>query len=268
MNQADEIASTTNFHAQLANYSLQLDYIQGQLFSLQTQVNHSDAYMKTHFRQVKGSIDHLTIGMSLLYFMVNKINTTTTVERTFFERGSCGGGEGGSGSGNGSGNGDQGKGEEDPNAERAKSVEDSSIKGEKPQNKSQDESGSGKDKGAEDSGRDKGKGKQALQSSDEDYYYQGEQDDFDAFNIQEEEQEEVGELPGVNEYEEEGSFDDWEEGELPSDPKFNEDFKKQQMDLRRKEDELEKISQVIMKKAELLKAENEEKQRIHNLKIK
>ena len=28
--------------------------------------------------------------------------------------------------------------------------------------------------------RDKGKGKQVLQSSDEDYYYQGEQDDFDA----------------------------------------------------------------------------------------
>ena len=35
----------------------------------------------------------------------------------------------------------------------------------------------------------------------------------------------------------------------------NEEFKKQQQDLRRKEDELEKISQVITKKAELLKAE-------------
>ena len=41
--------------------------------------------------------------------MVKKINTTTVVERTFFEGGSGGGGEGGSGSGNGSGNGDQGK---------------------------------------------------------------------------------------------------------------------------------------------------------------
>ena len=71
----------------------------------------------------------------------------------------------------------------------------------------------------------------------------------------------------MNETEEEASFDDWEEGELPSDPKFNEEFKKQQLDLRRKEDELEKISQVISKKVELLKSENEEKQRLHNLKI-
>ena len=68
----------------------------------------------------------------------------------------------------------------------------------------------------------------------------------------------IEELPGVNE-QEESSFDDWEEGELPSDPLFNEEFKKQQQDLRKKEDELEKISRVITKKAELLKAENEKK---------
>ena len=192
--------------------------------------------MKTHLRQVEALIDHLTTGMSLLYSMVKKINTTTAAERTFFEGGSGGGGEGGSSSGNGSGNGDNEKGKEDPNAERAKSVEDSSTKGKKPQDIPQEESGFGRDKEVEDSMRDKGKGKQVLQSSDEEYYYQGEQDDFDAFNIQEEEQEVVEELPGVNEYEEEASFDDWEEGELPSDPKFNEEFKKQQMDLRRKED--------------------------------
>ena len=71
----------------------------------------------------------------------------------------------------------------------------------------------------------------------------------------------------MNETEEEAYFDDWEEEDLPSDPKFNEEFKNEQMDLRRKEDELEKISQVITKKAELLKAENEEKQHLHNLKI-
>ena len=44
-------------------------------------------------------------------------------------------------------------------------------------------------------------------------------------------------------------------------------FKKQLLDLRRKEDELEKISQVILKKAELLKIENEEKKHLHNLRI-
>ena len=175
----------------------------------------------THFRQVEGSIDHLTTGMSLLYPMVKKLNTTTATERKLFEGGSCDGEKGCSGSGNGSGNGNQGKDKEDPNAERAKSVEDSSTQGEKPQ----DVSGLGKDNGVVDSGRDKGKGKQVLQSSNEDYYYQGEQDDFDAFNIQEEELEKVEELPGVNEYEEEASFDNWKEGELPSDPLFNEEFK-------------------------------------------
>ena len=64
----------------------------------------------------------------------------------------------------------------------------------------------------------------------------------------------------------EASFDEWEE-EVPSDAQFNEEFKKHQLDLQRKEDELEKISQVISKKAELLKLENEEKQRLHNLKV-
>ena len=133
MNQADDIAKTSNSHAQLAKYSLQLDFIQGQLFNLQTQANHSDVYMKTHFKQVKDSIEHLTTGMSLLYSMIKKINTTTVAERTFFEGGSGGGGEGGPGSGVGSGNGDKGKGKEDPHASRAKSVEDFSTKGEKPQ---------------------------------------------------------------------------------------------------------------------------------------
>ena len=149
--------------------------------------------------------------------MVKKINTTTLAERTFFEGGSCGGGEGGSGSGAGSGCGDKAKGKEDPHSTRAKSVEDSSTKGEKsqsqgPQPTQGDEEGGSK--------RDKGKGKQVLQSSDEDYYYQGEQDDFDVFNILEEMHEEMEELPGINEHEEE-AFDDFEEeDEVPSDPAF------------------------------------------------
>ena len=54
---------------------------------------------------------------------------------------------------------------------------------------------------------------------------------------------------------------------MPSDPAFNAEFNKQSQDLKRKKGELEKISQVITKKAELLKAENQEKQRLHNLKV-
>ena len=166
MNQSDDISSISDSHAQLDNYSLQLDFIQGQLFNLQTQANHSDVYMKTHFKQVEGSIEHLTTRMSLLYAMIKKINTTTVAERTFFEGGSSGGGEGGSGSGAGSGNGDKGKGKENHHASRAKSVEDSSTKGEKPsQEKPQDKQGPqfqqqdelggfGRDKGDEESERD------------------------------------------------------------------------------------------------------------------
>ena len=60
MIQAEDISSITDSHAELANYSLQLDYLQGQLFTLQNQVNHSDVYMKTHFKQVEGSIENLT----------------------------------------------------------------------------------------------------------------------------------------------------------------------------------------------------------------
>ena len=94
MNQAEDIANTINSHAQLANYSLQMDYLQGQIFTLQNQSAHTDADMKIHFKKVEGSIEHLTTGMSLLYSMVKKINTTTPAERTFFEGGSGGGGEG------------------------------------------------------------------------------------------------------------------------------------------------------------------------------
>ena len=154
IHQADDIASTLDSHAQLANYCLQMDYLQGQIFTLQDQLAHTDIDIKIHFKKVEGSIDHLTTGMSLLYSMVKKINTTTPAERTFFEGGSGGGGEGGSGSGAGSGSGDKAKGKEDPHSNRAKSVEDSSTKGEKSKSQQPQPSDHEEDR------RDKGKGKQ------------------------------------------------------------------------------------------------------------
>ena len=95
MNQADDIASISDAHAQLANYSLQMDYLQGQIFTLQNQLRHTTADMKNHFKTVEDKIDHLTTGMSLLYSMVKKLQTTTAAERTFFEGGSGGGGRDG-----------------------------------------------------------------------------------------------------------------------------------------------------------------------------
>ena len=102
-------------------------------------------------------------------------------EMRFFEGGNSGEGSFGSGSG---------KGDEDPGFPKSKLVEDFSTKGEKKGEAAE------KDKK---SGEDKGKGEQVM--SDEDFYYQGEHDDFDAFNIQEE-------LPGVNESEQEALFDE------------------------------------------------------------
>ena len=132
MIQAEDISSMTDSHVELANSPLQLDFIQGQLFNILNQVNHNDAYIRTHFREVEGSIEHLTTGMSLLYSMIKKINTTIVADRNFFEGCSGGGGEGGLGSGAGSGDGNKGNGKEDPHASRAKSIEDSSTKGDKP----------------------------------------------------------------------------------------------------------------------------------------
>ena len=57
-----------------------------------------------------------------------------------------------------------------------------------------------------------------IRESKNDFYYQGEQYDFDAFVDKEE-------LPGVNESEPEASFYEWEE-ETPLDSKFDEELKK------------------------------------------
>ena len=160
--------------------------------------------MKSHFQKVESALDHLNTRMILLYSMVKKEHPPTVDERTFFEGGSgCGGGSaGGGGSGSGT---DKGKRKEDPQSEKSKSIEDSLTKGEK----------------QGELGEDKGKGKHVM--SDEDFYYQGEQDNYDVFNIQ---QDQVV-LPDKNEAEQEASFEDWEEGEVSSDPNFNEEFKKQ-----------------------------------------
>ena len=124
--------------------------------------------------------------------MIKKEHPPNAKDRTFFEGGPSGGaGSGGGGGGSGSGSSsdygtDKGKRKEDPHSEKSKSVEDTSTKGEKQEAKKYKE-----------------KGKQVM--SDEDFYYQGEQDDFQAFKTQKE-------PPTENEYEQEALFDEWEEG--------------------------------------------------------
>ena len=135
--------------------------------------------------------------MKHLYYMIKNANPPNDEQSTFFEGGSGEGGPGTEG------------GDENPNTPKSKAVEDSSTKGEKKRGEPE------KDKRG--SGGDTVNGKQAV-TSDEDFYYQGDQDEFDAFVNKEE-------LLGVNEYEPKASFDDWEE-ETPLDSKFDEKLKK------------------------------------------
>ena len=181
----------------------------------------NDNVVAFHFEKVEQKLEHLNTWMVHMYNMIKKEHPPQAEERIFFEGGPGGGC--GSGGGSSSGSGTR-KGKEDPNSHKYKSVEDSLTKGEK-----KGEAATEKYKGK---GEDKGKGKQVM--SYEDFYYQGEKDDFDAFNIEEEQEE----LLGVNKFEQEASFDKWEVGDVPSDSQCNEEFKKQQLNLRRKEDEL------------------------------
>ena len=65
----------------------------------------------------------------------------------------------------------------------------------------------------------------------DDVYYSGEQDDVEPA---------TEERFGIYEAEEESNFEDWEE-EVPVDPVFEEEFNKQQVELKRKEGELKKV---------------------------
>lgn len=66
--------------------------------------------------------------------------------------------------------------------------------------------------------------------------------------------------------EEEGDIGKWAEV-APVDLRFEKELQKQQAELKRSKDELQRTSQVIYKKAELQKAELAEKQRRHNIKV-
>ncbi|KAK1366523.1 hypothetical protein POM88_042084 [Heracleum sosnowskyi] len=155
--------------------------------------------------------------------------------------------------------------EVNPRASKAQTVEDSSTKGEKEKEGGNREAG-----GA--SGKDKGKGKQSIEESafDDAYYYHGEHDDFQ-FDMSGNLEKTIPEEPiGEEEVEEVANFDDWEdEADLYTpDPLFEKELKKQQAELRRKEDENAKVSDIISQKLKIQKAEYEDKQRLHSIHVK
>ncbi|KAK1397067.1 hypothetical protein POM88_006930 [Heracleum sosnowskyi] len=75
---------------------------------------------------------------------------------------------------------------------------------------------------------------------------------------------------GEEEVEEVANFDDWEDEAdvYTPDPLFQKELKKQQADLKRKEDENSKVSDIISQKPKIQKAENEDKQRLHSIHVK
>ena len=93
----------------------------------------------------------------------------------------------------------------------------------------------------------------------DDFYYAGEQDDFDCFAQAED--------TTAVEIEKEGEdFSDWAEP-APIDPEFVKHIQEERGKLKKKEMELEKISHILSKKKEQQRDEDEKKQRLHALKV-
>ncbi|KAL8121917.1 hypothetical protein AgCh_018593 [Apium graveolens] len=72
---------------------------------------------------------------------------------------------------------------------------------------------------------------------------------------------------GLFEAEEESDFGEWEE-EAQVDPVFEKEFQQQQLELKRKEAELKKVSQIIDMRKNIERTETLEKQRLHDIKAK
>ncbi|KAL8155324.1 hypothetical protein AgCh_000633 [Apium graveolens] len=98
---------------------------------------------------------------------------------------------------------------------------------------------------------------------DDDVYYSREQDYFDIFDVPTEP--DLEDKAGFFEDEEESNFEEWEE-EAQVDPIFEKEFQQQQSELKRKEAELKKISQIIDMRKEIQITETLEKQHLHDIK--
>ncbi|KAK1389145.1 hypothetical protein POM88_017323 [Heracleum sosnowskyi] len=254
---SDVFDLTTSNVDQFAAITSQVDFIQ------QT-VDENQWFNDQRFSKIEGGMEHLNEGMKHLYDMIKKSHQPTVEQRTFFE-GDDDADQGGDRDERREGGEIRGTSEVNPRASKAQTVEDSSTKGEKEKEGGNREAG-----GA--SGKDKGKGKQSMEESafDDAYYYHGEQDDFQFDTSGDLEKTIPEEAFGEEEVEEAANFDDWEdEADLYTpDPLFQKELKKQQAELRRKEDENAKVSDIISQKLKIQKAEHEDKQRLHSIHVK
>ncbi|KAK1394240.1 hypothetical protein POM88_013296 [Heracleum sosnowskyi] len=261
---ASDISDLTTSNAQISESVKEIASISTKVdFILQTS-DENQRFNEQRMSRIEGGMEHLNEGMKHLYNMIKNSHQPSEEQRTFFE--------GDDDEDDADERGDSREigeirrtSEVNPRASTAQTVEDSSTKGEK-EKKGEDKEAGGA------SGKDKGKGKQSMEESafDDAYYYHGEHDDFHFDTSGDLEKTIPEETFGEEEVEEAANFDDWEdEAELYTpDPLFQKELKKQQAELRRKEDENAKVSDIISQKLKIQKAEHEDKQRLHSIHVK
>ncbi|KAK1397204.1 hypothetical protein POM88_007067 [Heracleum sosnowskyi] len=267
---ASDISDLTTSNAQISESVKEIASISTKVdFILQTS-DENQRFNEERISRIEGGMEHLNKGMKHLYNMIRNSHQPTAQQRTFFE------GDDEDEDDDANEGADRGERREEgeirrtsemnPRASKAQSIEDSSTKGEK-EKKGEREGG-----GASGVGKDKGKGKQSLEDTvfDDAYYYHGEQDDFQFDTSGDLGKTIPEEAFGEEEVEEAGNFEDWEdEADLYTlDPLFQKELKKQHADLRRKEDENAKVSDIISQKLKIQKSEHEDKQRLHSIHVK
>ncbi|KAK1360479.1 hypothetical protein POM88_044953 [Heracleum sosnowskyi] len=262
---ASDISDLTTSNAQISESVKEIAAISTKVdFILQT-TDENQRFNEEMMSKLEGGMEHLNEGMKHLYNMIKNSHQPTEEQRTFFE-GDDDEDDDAEERGDGRERGEiRRTSEVNPRASTAQTVEDSSTKGEKEKEGGNREAG-----GA--SGKDKGKGKLSLEDTvfDDAYYYHGEQDDFHYDTSGDLEKTIPEEAFGEEEVEEAANFEDWEdEADLYTpDPLFQKELKKQQAELRRKEDENAKVSNIISQKLKIQKAEHEDKQRLHSIHVK
>ncbi|KAK1394679.1 hypothetical protein POM88_013735 [Heracleum sosnowskyi] len=261
---ASDISEIITSNIEITESVKQIASISTRVDSIQETVDENQWFNDERFARIEGGMQHLNEGMKHLYNMIQDSHQPNAEQKKFFDgddddEDNDGKDEGGDKEGEGRSR------KEDPKTDKVKSKEDSSTKGENKEKEKEKQGGEGvRDQGgeAQGSGSGKDKGKQKLTFSD-DVYYQNEHGEFDDIESEETPEDIFGEV----EVEGEANFADWED-EPEVDPAFEAELLRQKADLKRREEENAKVSDIISKHLVIQKAEHQEKQRLHDIKVK
>ncbi|KAK1390320.1 hypothetical protein POM88_018498 [Heracleum sosnowskyi] len=245
---ASDMSELLVSNAEIREAIKQIPMISTKVDSFQDTIDENQYFNDERFTKIEGGMQHLNEGMKHLYNIIKVTHQPNAEQKKFFE-----GDDDAGDNGDRDGEGEREGTKEDPKTDKVKSLEDSSTKGENKENELQ-----GGEAGGSDSAKDKGK--QKLTFSDADYY-QGDEGVFD--DVESEAPEDIF---GEVEVEGEADYADWED-EPVVDPAFEAELVRQKADLKRREEENAKVSDIISKHFVIQKAEQQEKQRLHNLKV-